>query len=66
MNIYYRIDVAVDIVKLPNGTSYHRSQLQGIMGDILNSIADFAIDLQRSEIDLPSQCTEWYVFYHIL
>lgn len=44
----------MDMVTLPNGSMYHRSQLQGIMGDILSGIADFALDLQRSEVDLPS------------
>ncbi|XP_067933749.1 probable nuclear hormone receptor HR38 [Watersipora subatra] len=49
-----RIKVNVDMITLPNGTTYHRSQLQGTMGDIIRGIADFAVDLQRSEIDLPS------------
>ena len=49
-----RLKVSVDMVTLPNGNMYHRSQLQGVMGDVLSGVADFAIDLQRSEIDLPS------------
>jgi len=48
------VKVSGDVITLPNGTMHHRSQLHGIMGEVLTAIADLSVDLQRSDIDMRS------------
>lgn len=43
-----------DMITLPGGTVYYRSQLQGALGELLSNIADFAVELQRSDLDIQS------------
>lgn len=52
--VFCRLKVAGDMITLPNGSVYHRSQLQGILGEIILACADFANHLQRAEFDLHS------------